>query len=706
MTTSFYPPHLRSLFTDRERELDLLQQATAGLAGGHPRHLALFGLRRIGKTLLMLEHATRLLEKSPQGPVRPVYVNFEELVTSPELFSRRYVGLVTFWALTQGRGEIEDFLTPTALLSGPAAGLRTVAQTMGAMESARDDPATQVTVAMDFPEKLAEELDCRLLLLLDEFTELGVLSNYPSVRRPLHLFRAAMQRHGRLGYVIAASAISAMGKLVQDGRSPLFLQFEPVEISRFPPDATLALAERVMGSTPAPGVGRRLHQLSGGHPFYIHVVADRLANLECAPADIGVDDVSRVFVLETLSRTGRIYNYCRYLYDVSLQRARGYGILKAILQVMAEEEELTLSELARRIHKKAPTTRGYLRALQEVMQAYRPVRDPSLPRFFGGAVGYIGYDWIARIEPHVPLSEGEDLGWPDMVFLVTDTLVIFDHVRHAIRIVANAHVGDMAPERAYERAAQRIEEIYERLTAPTASRLAEVPAEQASEVEFSSNMSPEAFMGAVGAALLGAAIWGGIAYLTGYEVGYVAWGIGFIVGFGAKALGAKGHTAGVICAGLALLSIFTGKMFTLRMVVGNEVEKAARQHLTQEVYRTVQRDAADFALVESEDAYPAFMASHGYSKSQNPAEVTKKELVEFKRASAPRLREFQKEQPDFHAWRRAAVDAAMAEISLPGLLRDSLHPFDLLFAFLGIVTAFRVVTVKREVPPPEPAAAE
>ena len=219
-------------------------------------------------------------------------------------------------------------------------------------------------------------------------------------------------------------------------------------------------------------------------------------------------------------------------------------------------------------------------------------------------------------------------------------------------------------------------------------------------------MDTKAFMGAVGAALLGAAIWGGIAYLTGYEVGYVAWGIGFIVGFGAKALGAKGHTAGVICAGLALLSIFTGKMFTLRMVVGNEVEKAARQHLTQEVYRTVQRDAADFALVESEDAYPAFMASHGYSKSQNPAEVTKKELVEFKRASAPRLREFQKEQPDFHAWRRAAVDAAMAEISLPGLLRDSLHPFDLLFAFLGIVTAFRVVTVKREVPPPEPAAAE
>ena len=366
---AFYPSHLRSLFTDRERELDLLQQATASLADGRPRHLALFGLRRIGKTLLLLEHAARLLETSPAGSVRPVYVDFEELVTSPELFSRRYVGLVTFWAITQGSGEIESFLTPTGLLGGPAAGLRTVAQTLAALQDARDDPATQVTLALDFPEKLAQELDCRLLLLLDEFTELAVLSNYPSVRRPLQLFRAAMQRHSRLGYVIAASAISAMEKMVQDGRSPLFLQFEQVEVSHFPPDATLALVERILGYTPSPGVGRRLHQLTGGHPFYIHAVTTRLVQRQTftrASSEIGPDDVSRAFILETLSRTGQIYNYCRYLYDISLQRARGYGILKAILQVLAEEEKLTLSELARRIHKTAPTTRGYLRALQEV----------------------------------------------------------------------------------------------------------------------------------------------------------------------------------------------------------------------------------------------------------------------------------------------------------------------------------------------------
>ncbi len=390
MPIPFYPSHLRALFTDRERELAQLQQATADLAAGRPRHLALFGLRRIGKTLLLLEHAARLLETALSGPVRPVYIDFEELVTSPELFSRRYVGLVTFWALTQGQGEIEAFLTPTALLGGPAAGLRSVTQTMAAIENARDDPATQVTLALDLPEKLAQELDCRLLLLLDEFTEFAVLGNYPSVRRPWHLFRAAMQRHEHLGYIVAASAIHAMEAIVQEGNSPLFLQFEMVAVSRFPPDATLALAERILGVTPPPGVGRRLHRLTGGHPFYIHAVTTRMSNLTATPSDLQPEDVSRAFVLEVLSRRGQIYHYCRYLYDVSLRLARGYGILKAILQVLAEEDGLTLSEVARRIHKGASTTRGYLRALQEVDLVVEEggeyfYRDPVL-RYWVGAV--------------------------------------------------------------------------------------------------------------------------------------------------------------------------------------------------------------------------------------------------------------------------------------------------------------------------------
>jgi len=408
MTTSFYPPHLRTLFTDRERELAVLEQATLSLADGRPRHLALFGLRRIGKTLLLMEHLTRLIEQAPHGAVRPVYVDMEELVTSPELFSRRYVGLVTFWALTGGQGDRDSFLTPAGLLGGPAAGLRCVAQTLATLERARDDPALQVSAALDFPEKLAAELDCYLLLLLDEFTELTVLGNYPAVRRPVQLFRAALQRQGRLGYVVAASAISAMQHLVQDGQSPLFLQFESVEVARFPPDATLALVERILGTPPAAGAGRRLHELTGGHPFYIYAVASRLGDLSPAAGAMTAEDAERAFLLETLTRDGRIYNYCRYLYDISLSRARGYGILKAILQALAEEEGLTLSEIARRIRKGAPGTRGYLRALQEVDLLIEAdgeyfYRDPVLRYWVAAMTRGIEVDLLANRAALAPL---------------------------------------------------------------------------------------------------------------------------------------------------------------------------------------------------------------------------------------------------------------------------------------------------------------
>lgn len=137
-------------------------------------------------------------------------------------------------------------------------------------------------------------------------------------------------------------------------------------MARFPLDATLALIERILGATPAPGAGRRLHELTGGHPFYIHAVASRMGDLIPAASALTAEDAERTFLLETLTRDGRIYNYCRYLYDISLSRARGYGILKAILQALAVEEGLTLTEVARRIRKGAPGTRGYLRALQEV----------------------------------------------------------------------------------------------------------------------------------------------------------------------------------------------------------------------------------------------------------------------------------------------------------------------------------------------------
>ncbi|NLX27251.1 MAG: anthranilate synthase component I [Lentisphaerae bacterium] len=107
-----------------------------------------------------------------------------------------------------------------------------------------------------------------------------------------------------------------------------------------------------------------------------------------------------------------------------------------------------------------------LDALKQHMAQFSPVvDDPSLPRFIGGAVGFIGYDMVSQFEPRVPVIPNDEIGNPDMVFMVTDGLIIFDRVNHRLKIVANAHINS-DPDAAYDQALAQIDELCEALKAP------------------------------------------------------------------------------------------------------------------------------------------------------------------------------------------------------------------------------------------------
>lgn len=105
--------------------------------------------------------------------------------------------------------------------------------------------------------------------------------------------------------------------------------------------------------------------------------------------------------------------------------------------------------------------------LRERMSGIRHAHIVGLPKFHGGAVGYIAYDAVSYFEPRVPpiSSETTGLGVPESVFLFTGSLLIFDHVRHTITVLAYAK-PDGDPEISYRQAAGRIEELIERLAAP------------------------------------------------------------------------------------------------------------------------------------------------------------------------------------------------------------------------------------------------
>jgi anthranilate synthase component 1 len=99
--------------------------------------------------------------------------------------------------------------------------------------------------------------------------------------------------------------------------------------------------------------------------------------------------------------------------------------------------------------------------IRKFLKQYRAVPVPGLPRFYGGLVGYVSYDAVRLIED-IPDKNPDELKLPLMQFMLADTVLAFDHIKHKILIIANAHVaGD--PKKAYKLACKRIREMEKKL---------------------------------------------------------------------------------------------------------------------------------------------------------------------------------------------------------------------------------------------------
>ena len=130
-----------------------------------------------------------------------------------------------------------------------------------------------------------------------------------------------------------------------------------------------------------------------------------------------------------------------------------------------------------------------LDALKQLMGEFHPVEVEGLPRFFGGAVGYLSYDMVRFFE-RLPDQTVDDLNVPDSMFMLTDTIVIFDHMLQKIKVVSNALV-DGPPEKAYQQAIAKIEQLIARLRQPPPPR----PARQlpAGPLTLTSTFTKEAY---------------------------------------------------------------------------------------------------------------------------------------------------------------------------------------------------------------------
>ncbi len=182
-------------------------------------------------------------------------------------------------------------------------------------------------------------------------------------------------------------------------------------------------------------------------PVYKEILADMETPVS---AFRKIDDGEYAFLLESVEG-GEKWGRYSFLGSAPFAVLKGKGAEVQVMRQGREENHSVADPIA---------------LVQEEMARFQPVADPALPRFVGGAVGYIGYDMVRFFEP-IPEFPKEDAGFPDMLLMIMADLLIFDNLEKKIQIVSNVFLqeGD-DPEEAYRQAEVRIDGMIARLNVP------------------------------------------------------------------------------------------------------------------------------------------------------------------------------------------------------------------------------------------------
>jgi hypothetical protein len=195
--------------------------------------------------------------------------------------------------------------------------------------------------------------------LLDEVLELRTFESFPGLRHVLRdLLHGLAESPNR--FVLTTRYTARAHRLLRDATS----RFEVMHLPALTPaDVTELLAPSFNGYEQMPTddrdfLGRAVQALTDGRANYVRALGDTMSGMGAS------DPISALTAL--LSSDGRLTRSCRFCYELRLHRARGYGALKAILDILAEEEPLTLTEISLRLHRTPGSTKDYLSWLEDV----------------------------------------------------------------------------------------------------------------------------------------------------------------------------------------------------------------------------------------------------------------------------------------------------------------------------------------------------
>ena len=198
------------------------------------------------------------------------------------------------------------------------------------------------------------------IFLLDEVLELRTFESFPGLRHVLRELLDTLSASPNR-FALTTRYVARAHRLLRDATSRF-------EVMHLPPlsaaDVTDLLAPAFNGYEQTPTddrdfLSRTVQALTDGRASYVCAVRDTMGQM-----GRGADPISALAAL--MSVGGTLERWCRFSYELRLHRARGYGALKAILDILAEEEPLTLTEISLRLHRTPGSTKDYLSWLEDV----------------------------------------------------------------------------------------------------------------------------------------------------------------------------------------------------------------------------------------------------------------------------------------------------------------------------------------------------
>jgi hypothetical protein len=315
-----------------------------------------------GRTSLLLRVAQQL------GADRAQYLDFAAAATTPErcLLAIRAASALVMRAST-GEPSLES---PRAAFN--------------ALVGLLDDTSTPDGGSVTF--------------LIDEALDVRTFENFPGLR---HVQREVVDRLAASPnrFVLASRFTARTHRLLRDAPARFeVIHVPPLDVAEVQAAARLFNGSRLAESS---AVADPVLALAAGRAGYVALIVEALSSL--GPA---IDPVAALAAL--MAPTGRLAARCRESYELRLQRARGYGALKAILGILADHERINLTEIARHLHRTPGSTKDYLSWLEDVDLVTSPrkrysIEDPLLKlyiRLFGRPVPPTDADVVREVRDY------------------------------------------------------------------------------------------------------------------------------------------------------------------------------------------------------------------------------------------------------------------------------------------------------------------